>query len=179
MRLDALTAAAMAAAMLSGCASYVERLSAVGVGSETLTLATDPSGATCRVLRGNETLATVTTPGEIAVTTSPDDIIVLCKKPEYEIAAVVLHANTDQTPPAAGTVGGWIGDTLDRPHYLYDPTTRLSLMASREPPNSDYSQAAPTSELKPGDTNPMPPEPAENLGGQVPHRPTPTHPLQP
>jgi hypothetical protein len=136
---------------LAACASFVDRRDLVTGTSETLTIDSDPAGADCSLLRGSDLIGRLITPGTVAVTTSADDITLLCKKQDYEVSALLLHADSDQASVQAGALIGWGLDIVSSPHYLYAPATKLSLIASREPPDSDYSQAVPTSELsKPG-----------------------------
>lgn len=149
--------AVLACLALAACTTFVDRLPLVSSTGEVLAIDTDPPGATCRLLRGDQSLGMVTTPGQIEVETSADDIILLCKKPAYEVSAVVLHADPGQAPAYVGALVGWGADMLQRPHYIYVPATKLSLIASREPPNSTYSQAVPTSDLPKPDAMPAQP----------------------
>lgn len=94
--------------------------------NETLSLETDPTGASCRLLRGGEDLGKLETPGRIELTPSREDILVLCEKPSYHTAAVVLHAEAP-LPSASGA--GWPSDMRQQPRYRYAPTLLLKLTA--------------------------------------------------
>ena len=96
MRTGALGAVLAGTLALSGCADMDADFSGVATAvldpNETLSLETDPTGASCRLLRGGEDLGKLETPGRIELTPSRDDILVLCEKPGYRTAAAVLHA---------------------------------------------------------------------------------------
>ena len=133
MRIGALTGFFMGSVALTACTDMAERVSGVTSAvlnpNETLSLETDPPGAACRVLRGREDLGKVSTPGQIEVTPSRDDILVVCEKPHYQTAAAVLHADTAWPAGAAGSGAGWPSDMRQQPHYRYQPLVRLQLNA--------------------------------------------------
>lgn len=133
MRIGALTGFFMGSVALAACTDMAERVSgvtsAVLNAKETLSLETDPPGAECRLLRGREDLGKLSTPGQIEVTPSQDDILVVCEKPNYQTAAAVLHADAARPAGAAGSVAGWPSDMRQQPHYRYQPLVRLQLTA--------------------------------------------------
>ncbi len=133
MRIGALTGFFMGSVALTACTDMAERVSSVTSAvlnpNETLSLETDPPGAECRVLRGSEDLGKLSTPAQIEVTPSQDDILVVCEKPHYQTAAAVLHAETGQAPPLTGPTAGWPSDMRQPPHYRYQPLVRLQLTA--------------------------------------------------
>jgi len=115
---------------LSGCTDMNARLSEVAGGvigaKPRLALDTDPSAASCRLLRGQADLGTFETPARIELTPSRDDILVLCQKPGYLIASAVLHAQPAQL---TASPAGWASDMKQPPRYLYPPTLWLELAA--------------------------------------------------
>lgn len=130
MRTGALGAVLASALALSGCADMDADFSGVTNAvldpNQTLSLETDPTGASCRLLRGGEDLGKLETPGRIELTPSRDDVLVLCEKPDYHTAAAVLHA--EARPPSASGAG-WPSDMRQQPHYRYAPTLLLKLTA--------------------------------------------------
>ncbi len=130
MRTGAFGAVLAGTLALSGCADMGAGFSGVATAvldaNETLSLETDPTGASCRLLRGSEDLGKLETPGRIELTPSREDILVLCEKPGYRTAAAVLHAEAPQTS-ASGA--GWPTDKRQQPRYRYPPTQLLKLTA--------------------------------------------------
>jgi hypothetical protein len=153
----ALIGTTLACAALSGCTDFIDRRADVSFTDELISVESDPPGAACGISRNGLLLDTLITPGSINIATGPEDIVLVCKKQDYEVAAAVLHSDTNQAPVVLGVLAGWAVDLVQQPHYSYEPDTHVTLIASREPSNSSYSQTTPTSDLTAPGAGPAPP----------------------
>ncbi len=124
---------------LPGCATVME-----GTG-QSVSIASDPSGATCEVTRGGTQLGDVAfTPGSIHIDKSKNDLGVTCKKEGYQTATVA------QSPHFVGTtfgnivLGGLVGAAVDAAtgaNYQYPDSIHVSL--------SPLPRAAPVAAARP------------------------------
>src|SRR5262245_59231055 len=77
-------------AALGGCATLAQG------DSQTLAIDTYPSEAQCRLTREGQVLATVATPARVNVSKKGASIDIVCMKPGYQDARVVLEAKFAQ-----------------------------------------------------------------------------------
>lgn len=129
------TALLVPLAFLSACATIVNG------SSQTVTVSTAPSGATCIVDRMGARIGAVPqTPGSLRVDKSKHDLSVTCSKPGFQTAAVTrsssFGAMTFGNLIAGGAVG-FIVDAASGASFEYPSDIRLDLAAdaaSRLPP---------------------------------------------
>ncbi len=93
---------------MSGCATLVKGT------SQSITVNTKPTGATCTLSREDKTIAIVNpTPGTVSVDKDKDDISVLCKKDEYNDSTGVLSSKLQGMTFGNILLGGLIGVAID------------------------------------------------------------------
>lgn len=82
--------------------------------SQTVTINTEPPGATCTLSRGGSTVAIINpTPGSVAVSKSIKAISVLCRKDGYQDSSGVLEARFQGMTLGNILIGGLIGLAID------------------------------------------------------------------
>ena len=91
----------------SGCASTLEGT------TQTITLMTNPPGATCKLLREGQAIASVTTPGGTVVKKTKHDIRVECEKEGYETSTDMLKSGIEGATWGNIILGGGIGWLID------------------------------------------------------------------
>ena len=92
----------------TGCATLTKG------SSQTITVATDPSGAICELGRDGNTVAIINpTPGSIPVEKASGSISVLCKRTGYQDAAGVLASEFQAMTFGNILFGGLIGLAVD------------------------------------------------------------------
>lgn len=141
------------AALLPACATIVEGT------SDTVTISTTPSGATCMVERAGERIAAVpSTPGSVRIDKSRHDLSVTCSREGYRTATVAASPRFTGTTFGNLLVGGVIGVAVDAAsgaNSRYPSDVRLELAETPRPP-----------EPRP----PVPAEPVEAAPQQQSHR---------
>ena len=91
------------AALVAVCVSASACASLVGEGSsQTIAIMTNPSGATCVLMRHGENIGKVETPGNIMVKRRKYDIDITCNKPGYAEAS--YHNKSGLSSMVAGNV---------------------------------------------------------------------------
>jgi len=133
MTLSGIAPLVLACVALSACADFNSREALVETREQTLAIESDPSPAQCTVLQGGRVVGTVTTPGQVAVTATNDDVFLICEKEGYEPAATWLRSGYDRTDPLLGTVVGWMIDPIIGSYYAYDDGARIRLIENRDP----------------------------------------------
>jgi hypothetical protein len=99
---------AVFALLMSGCATITKGT------QQTVTVATDPSGATCDMTRDGKPLAVVNpTPGSIPIEKARGSIAIVCKKPAYKDAAGTLASEFQAMTFGNIILGGLIGIAVD------------------------------------------------------------------
>ena len=95
------------ALMAGGCSSIIEGT------SQTLSFASNPSGAECTLNRNGMAIGSVRTPGGLTVKKTKYDINLVCRKDGYQDATAFL--NSDVAGATAGNIllGGGIGWAID------------------------------------------------------------------
>ncbi|SLN69471.1 hypothetical protein [Oceanibacterium hippocampi] len=102
------TILAIASVGLSACATLVEGT------DQTLTVITDPSGATCRLERDGTAIAVVNpTPGSVKVDKDKDQITILCQKDGFQESGGVLSSKFQGMTFGNILFGGLIGVAID------------------------------------------------------------------
>ena len=122
MRLSLLAASSLA---LSGCATIVNG------SNQSVTVSTDPPGASCKLSRQGETMGAVPlTPGSVQVSKSKNDIDVTCEKPGYQTATVSKSPNFGGATFANIIAGGVVGAVVDAAsgaNYTYPSEVHVSM----------------------------------------------------
>ncbi|WP_366554845.1 hypothetical protein [Aquibaculum sediminis] len=94
--------------LTSACSSIVEGT------SQTVTINSDPSGATCSLERGGSVVAVVNpTPGSVSLGKSKDHVSVNCEKEGYQKAAAPLDSSFQGMTFGNVLFGGLIGVAVD------------------------------------------------------------------
>ncbi|MGD9535551.1 MAG: hypothetical protein AB7P52_03965 [Alphaproteobacteria bacterium] len=132
----AASAAMLGGLALSACATVMEG------SSQSIAIATTPSGATCHVERESEQLGAVAgTPGSLHIEKSKNDITVTCAKPGFETARVSYSPEFVGTTFGNILLGGGIGAIIDAStgaNYVYP--TEVSLTLAPEEPATSSSE---------------------------------------
>lgn len=103
-----LAAMALMGSMASGCATITKG------STDTITVDTSPSGATCRVTQDGQTVAIINpTPGSMVVPKSKNDLAVDCEKEGYTRAAGNLSSEFEAMTFGNILFGGVIGVAVD------------------------------------------------------------------
>ena len=118
---------------LPGCAGFSSREALVAERGQILSIDSEPAPAQCTVLQGGRVMSTVTTPGQVTVTATKDDVYLICAREGYEPAATWLRSGYDRTDPLLGTIAGWVIDPVVGSYYAYDPGARIRLIENRDP----------------------------------------------
>ena len=101
-------AAAFSLILLGACASIVEGT------TQTVTVNTDPAGATCKLNRGTTVVAVVNpTPGSVAIDKSKDDVSVICEKDGHQSSATAFGSEFQGMTFGNIIFGGLIGVAID------------------------------------------------------------------
>ena len=131
MRVRSLAALAASVLLCSGCATITKGT------SQTVTIDTDPSGATCTMTRDAKTLAVVNpTPGSVSIVKSSAPITVLCRKPDFLDAAGTLTSQFQAMTFGNVLFGGLIGVVVDAASgatHEYDPIITITLIPAQFP----------------------------------------------
>jgi len=129
----------LACLVLPACATLVNG------SKQTVTITTDPPGATCRLTRGNETLGAIAaTPGSVQVSKSKNDINVVCEKNGYQNVAVSRSPSFGGATFGnilAGGVVGVVVDAASGANYSYPAEVHLGMAAT---PPATLPTALPT-----------------------------------
>jgi hypothetical protein len=136
-------AALALAALLPACATVVEGT------SDTVTLSTNPAGATCTVDRNGERIGAVpTTPGSIRLSKSRHDLNVTCTKDGYQAATTIASSRFTGATFGNVLVGGLVGVAVDAAsgaNNRYPADVRLDLAENpAAPPPAPIAQAPAT-----------------------------------
>jgi len=108
MRTICVGVCAVFALLMSGCATITKGT------QQTVTVATDPSGAICDMTRDGKPLAVVNpTPGSIPIEKARGSIAIVCKKPAYKDAAGTLASEFQAMTFGNIILGGLIGIAVD------------------------------------------------------------------
>src|SRR5262249_22632932 len=103
-----LTASAVLALGLGGCATIVEGT------SQNIMIATAPPGAACTVQRqGQQIAGVIATPGNIHIDKSKNDLVVTCTKEGYEPTTMVYSSTFNGMTFGNLIVGGVAGAVVD------------------------------------------------------------------
>ena len=125
-------AALLALVVLStGCATITKGT------NQTVTVDTDPSGATCTLTREAKTLAVVNpTPGSVSIGKSSAPIAVVCKKVDFLDAAGTLTSQFQAMTFGNVLFGGLIGVAVDAASgatHEYDPIVTITMIPVQFP----------------------------------------------
>jgi hypothetical protein len=129
---------------LCGCATIFEGT------SQTISVVTNPTGATCVFEREGKAIGTVaSTPGPLVVRKSKDDITVKCNKLGYQEAAYLNHSGATATIAANIAVDvvltaglSSIIDSADGADNKYDSVVNLSMVPDTAAPGVEPVTAA-------------------------------------
>ncbi len=140
MRLSSLVAVPL---LLSGCATIVNG------SNQSVTVSTDPPGASCKLSRQDETLGAVPmTPGSVQVSKSKNDMVVTCDKPGYQTAVISKSPSFGGATFGNIILGGGVGAVVDAAsgaNYTYPSEVHVAMAPV---------QAAPLAPATPTLTNP-------------------------
>ena len=107
-RVFAGTVFAVSAFVVSGCATVIKGT------DETISVATEPQGATCTLVREGQTVGVVNpTPGTVEVDRDKDDISVNCVLAEYEDSSEVISSEFTGYTLGNVILGGGVGAVVD------------------------------------------------------------------
>lgn len=110
---------------LMGCASIIEG------SSQDIHVSTTPAGARCVFKRDGKVLGAITsTPSEITISKTSDDINITCSKQGYKPATYLNKADTAAASVGNAVMGGLIGAAVDSSTgaaYKYDSNVALTL----------------------------------------------------
>ena len=96
------------AASLSACSTITTGT------TQSMTVSTDPSGATCHLTRGARTVAVVNpTPGTVTVDKSKDSMSVLCRKDGFQDTAQTIDTEFQAMTLGNVLIGGVVGLGVD------------------------------------------------------------------
>ena len=136
MRVFIIAAASM---LLSGCATIVNG------SNQSVTVSTDPPGASCRLSRQTETLGAIPiTPGSVQVSKSKNDMVVTCEKPGYLTAVVSRSSSFGGATFGNILLGGGVGiivDAASGANYTYPSEIHVAMAPT--------AAAAPTASITP------------------------------
>src|SRR3569832_891349 len=111
--------------MLSGCATIVDGT------SQTIAITSSPdSGAACTLTSSQGTYF-VTTPGNVTVHKTKNDLAAVCKKPGYQDTTATIPAKFQATTVGNVLAGGLIGVAVDAASgadYEYPGTFNIPLV---------------------------------------------------
>lgn len=115
--------------LTSACASIVEGT------TQTVTVSTDPSGATCDLRRNGATIAVVNpTPGSVTLDKSRDHVSVECRKEGYQAGAESLASGFQGMTFGNVLFGGLVGVAIDASSgamHKYPPAIIVALPPER------------------------------------------------
>lgn len=138
--------------MAPGCATVME-----GTG-QSVSIDSEPPGASCQVNRAGAPIGGVTTPGSIHLDKSKNDLSVTCQKPGFQTATVASSPHFNGTTFGNILIGGLVGVAVDAAtgaNYSYDENIHVGLAAAPTP----LAAGHPVRELPASATAP---EPLEN-----------------
>lgn len=125
---------AIATLSLTGCATILAGR------SQTLTVQTNPPGATCELTRDGRIIGSVnSSPGAVTIDKTKHDISVLCKKPGYQDATAFIESGSEGATFAnilAGGGVGWAIDSAAGADNKYADVTTITLSPVGEIPGS-------------------------------------------
>jgi PEGA domain-containing protein len=111
--------------VLAGCATIIDGH------TQQIVINTNPSGASCTLMRNGEPLGTINpTPGALVIEKTKYDITITCKKPGYETATYLNHSGADVDTFGDIVLSGGIGwaiDSASGSDNKYDSPVNLSL----------------------------------------------------
>lgn len=118
---------------LSGCASIVAG------SSQTLTVDSTPTGATCRAERDGAALQTGTTPMSFSVPKTKKDILISCKNSNNEVGSTVNKSGIEGWFLGNLIIGGLVGMGIDwasGAYNKYDTPTMVTLRSPEPAPKT-------------------------------------------
>lgn len=131
MRIRSLAATVALVLLSTGCATITKGT------SQTVTVDTDPTGATCTLTREAKTLAVVNpTPGSVSIGKSSVPITVVCKKVDFLDAAGTLTSQFQAMTFGNVLFGGLIGVAVDAASgatHEYDPIVTITMIPVQFP----------------------------------------------
>lgn len=126
MRLSLL---AMISIALSGCATIVNG------SNQSVTVSTDPPGASCVLSRQGETVGAIAaTPGSVQVSKSKNDVDVTCQKAGFVTASVAKSPSFGGATFGNILAGGLVGAVVDAAsgaNYTYPSEIHVPMAASQ------------------------------------------------
>lgn len=131
MRVLAMATLAAIVTLCSGCATITKG------SSQTVTVNTDPTGASCTLTRDASTLAVVNpTPGSVSIAKSSTPINVLCRKTDFLDAAGTLTSQFQAMTFGNILFGGLVGVVIDAASgatHEYEPMVTITLIPALFP----------------------------------------------
>jgi len=118
--------------LLPGCATIIEGK------TDTVTVSTDPAGATCTIDRAGERIGAVSaTPGSVTLDKSKNSLLVTCSKAGFDTATVTADPSFTGTTFANILLGGVIGIVVDAASGAdnkYPPSISMNLAVQQQTP---------------------------------------------
>jgi len=129
--MKSLIAVLLCSVLLPGCATILEGT------SQSVTVATDPSGSDCVLERKGTRIGQVNpTPGSIHIDKSKDDLSISCKRPGYQAATIVHSSKFQGTTFGNILLGGLVGiiaDASSGANFSYPPDVKVTLAPEEQP----------------------------------------------
>lgn len=110
--------------ILAGCSSVTEGT------SQALTIATDPPGAECTLIRAGQNIGRTVTPGVVTVHKARNDIGLACRLPGYEDGKALIKYDMAASTVGNVLIGGGIGliiDAATNASIKYDKVTSITM----------------------------------------------------
>ena len=118
--------------LLPACATIVDG------SSQSVTVSTDPPGASCKLMRGGETLGAIAmTPGSVQISKSKNDMTVECVKPGYQTATIAKSPTFGGATFGNIIAGGVVGAVVDAAsgaNYTYPSEVHVAMYTATPAP---------------------------------------------
>jgi hypothetical protein len=144
MKLASLAALAALGTLVSGCASIVEGT------TQSIAVTSSPVGGAACVLTSTEGTYYVTTPGNVTVHKTKNDLAVVCKRDGYQDANTTVPSHFNGATVGNVIAGGVIGIGIDAAtgaNYNYPDSVNVPLVAVAMP--APMAPAAPSAPATP------------------------------
>jgi hypothetical protein len=116
---------------VAGCLLMSPCATIVNGSNQSVTVSTDPPGASCKLTRQGETVGAIAlTPGSVQVSKSKNDLSVVCEKSGFQTATISKSPSFGGATFGNIVAGGPIGaivDAASRANYTYTSEMHVSM----------------------------------------------------